>query len=56
MESLCGNVLGPGAKDHGFKSITELPTFRHGCDFSSKGVVLPKCIVAATDQANSLQV
>ena len=54
--SLCRNVLGPGAKSHGFKSNTELPTTRHRCDFSSKGAVLPKCIVAATDQANSLQV
>ena len=55
--SLCGNVLGSGAKGHGFKSNTELPTTRHrNCDFSSKGVVLPECIVAATDQANSLQV
>ena len=54
--SLCGNVLGPGAKIHGFKSNTELPTTRHRCDFSSEGAMLPACIVAATDQANSLQV
>ena len=54
--SLCGNVLGSGAEGHGFKSNTELPTTRHRYDFSSKGAVLPKCIVAATDQANLLQV
>ena len=54
--SLCGNVLSSGAEGHGFKSNTELPTTHHRCDISSKGAVLPKCIVAATDQANSLQV
>ena len=53
---LCGNVFGSGAEGHGFKSNTELPTTRHHCDFSSKGAVLPKCIVAAMDQANSLLV
>ena len=53
--SLCGNVLGLGAKSHGFKSNTELPTTRQRCDFST-GAVFPNCIVAATDQANSLQV
>ena len=52
--SLCGNALGSGAESQGFKSNTELPTTRHRCDFSSKGVVLPECIVAAMDQTNSL--
>ena len=46
--SLSGNVIGSGAKGHGFKSSTELPTTHHRCDFSSKGALLPKCIVAAS--------